>query len=99
MTILEGHAQDIIPQLKTKYNVDTLDFVFLDHWKDRYAPDTILLEVSRSNDSLETLGCLGSPVHHREFFFSFLNCTDFLSPWLLMLCLFKMCLWQFIVIE
>ncbi|XP_020661123.2 catechol O-methyltransferase [Pogona vitticeps] len=44
VTILEGHAQDIIPQLKTKYNVDTLDFVFLDHWKDRYAPDTILLE-------------------------------------------------------
>nr|XP_060641845.1 catechol O-methyltransferase isoform X2 [Anolis sagrei ordinatus] len=44
VTILEGHAQDIIPQLKSKYKVDTLDFVFLDHWKDRYAPDTILLE-------------------------------------------------------
>ncbi|XP_062814607.1 catechol O-methyltransferase isoform X2 [Anolis carolinensis] len=44
VTILEGHAQDIIPLLKSKYNVNTLDFVFLDHWKDRYAPDTILLE-------------------------------------------------------
>ncbi|XP_042297494.1 catechol O-methyltransferase isoform X2 [Sceloporus undulatus] len=44
VTILEGHAQDIIPQLKSKYGVDTLDFVFLDHWKERYAPDTILLE-------------------------------------------------------
>ncbi|ERE76549.1 catechol O-methyltransferase-like protein [Cricetulus griseus] len=36
--------KDLIPQLKTKYDVDTLDMVFLDHWKDRYLPDTRLLE-------------------------------------------------------
>ncbi|KAM4649059.1 catechol O-methyltransferase isoform 2-T5 [Amazona ochrocephala] len=42
--LLEGPSQEIIPQLKKKYEVDTLDFVFLDHWKDRYAPDTILLQ-------------------------------------------------------
>uniref|UniRef100_A0A8C5M8J9 Catechol O-methyltransferase n=1 Tax=Leptobrachium leishanense TaxID=445787 RepID=A0A8C5M8J9_9ANUR len=42
--ILEGATYDIIPQLKKKYEVDTLDFVFVDHWKDQYKPDTLLLE-------------------------------------------------------
>ncbi|KAG8597328.1 hypothetical protein GDO81_002250 [Engystomops pustulosus] len=42
--ILEGNTQDIIPQLKKKYEVDTLDFVFIDHWKDKYLEDTKLLE-------------------------------------------------------
>ncbi|KAF7240748.1 Catechol O-methyltransferase [Varanus komodoensis] len=44
VTIIQGFSQDVIPQLKETYQVDTLDFVFLDHWKERYAPDTILLE-------------------------------------------------------
>ncbi|XP_045391133.1 catechol O-methyltransferase [Lemur catta] len=44
VTIAVGASQDIIPQLKKKYDVDTLDMVFLDHWKDRYLPDTLLLE-------------------------------------------------------
>lgn len=44
VTILIGASQDLIPQLKKKHEVDTLDLVFLDHWKDRYLPDTILLE-------------------------------------------------------
>nr|7UD6_A Chain A, Tyrosine-protein kinase Fyn,Catechol O-methyltransferase [synthetic construct] len=44
VTILNGASQDLIPQLKKKYDVDTLDMVFLDHWKDRYLPDTLLLE-------------------------------------------------------
>uniref|UniRef100_UPI00398E3EBF catechol O-methyltransferase A n=1 Tax=Pristiophorus japonicus TaxID=55135 RepID=UPI00398E3EBF len=42
--ILEGSTEDIIPQLKQQHEVDTLDFVFLDHWKDRYQADTQLLE-------------------------------------------------------
>lgn len=42
--ILEGPSEEIIPQLKKKYEVDTLDFVFLDHWKDRYTPDTISIQ-------------------------------------------------------
>ncbi|CAI9565407.1 unnamed protein product [Staurois parvus] len=33
--ILEGSTHDIIPQLKKKYEVDTLDFVFVDHWKEK----------------------------------------------------------------
>ncbi|XP_040203897.1 catechol O-methyltransferase-like [Rana temporaria] len=45
--VLEGSTTDIIPQLRQKYNVDALDFVFLDHAKDRYRPDTILLEECR----------------------------------------------------
>ncbi|XP_005077567.1 catechol O-methyltransferase [Mesocricetus auratus] len=44
VTILLGASQDLIPQLKTKHDVGTLDMVFLDHWKDRYLPDTRLLE-------------------------------------------------------
>lgn len=46
VTVIVGASQDIIPQLKKKYDMDTLDMVFLDHWKDRYLPDTLLLEVS-----------------------------------------------------
>ncbi|XP_053557898.1 catechol O-methyltransferase isoform X2 [Bombina bombina] len=42
--ILEGSTEDIIPQLKKKHEIDTLDFVFVDHWKDKYTPDTKLLE-------------------------------------------------------
>lgn len=44
VTVVVGASQDIIPQLKKKHDVDTLDMVFLDHWKDRYLPDTQLLE-------------------------------------------------------
>ncbi|XP_037353009.1 catechol O-methyltransferase [Talpa occidentalis] len=44
VTVILGASQDIIPQLKKKCDVDTLDMVFLDHWKDRYLPDTLLLE-------------------------------------------------------
>ncbi|XP_047417785.1 catechol O-methyltransferase [Sciurus carolinensis] len=44
VTVLVGASHDLIPQLKKKYDVDTLDMVFLDHWKDRYLPDTLLLE-------------------------------------------------------
>lgn len=49
VTVIIGASQDIIPQLKKKYDVDTLDMVFLDHWKERYLPDTLLLEVSFAN--------------------------------------------------
>ncbi|KAM9178879.1 catechol O-methyltransferase isoform 1-T5 [Mergus octosetaceus] len=44
VTLIEGPSEEIIPQLKKKYEVDTLDFVFVDHWKDKYTPDTILLQ-------------------------------------------------------
>ncbi|XP_041911732.1 catechol O-methyltransferase isoform X2 [Arvicola amphibius] len=44
VTVLLGASQNLIPQLKTKYDVDTFDMVFLDHWKERYLPDTHLLE-------------------------------------------------------
>ncbi|XP_059850649.1 catechol O-methyltransferase-like isoform X2 [Hypanus sabinus] len=42
--LLEGASGDIIPQLKNQHKVEMVDFVFLDHWKDRYQPDTQLLE-------------------------------------------------------
>lgn len=57
VTVIVGASQDIIPQLKKKYDVDTLDMVFLDHWKDRYLPDTILLEVSCARSQSGCAGC------------------------------------------
>ncbi|KAM6155935.1 catechol O-methyltransferase [Rhynchocyon petersi] len=44
VTVVIGASQDIIPKLKQQHDVHTLDMVFLDHWKDRYLPDTLLLE-------------------------------------------------------
>ncbi|KAM9099809.1 catechol O-methyltransferase isoform X2 [Sarcophilus harrisii] len=46
ISILKGPTEEIIPQLKKKYEINTVDMVFLDHWKDRYLPDTRLLEES-----------------------------------------------------
>ncbi|PNJ05914.1 COMT isoform 2, partial [Pongo abelii] len=59
VTLVVGASQDIIPQLKKKYDVDTLDMVFLDHWKDRYLPDTLLLEVSPNQDGVCASCCPG----------------------------------------
>ncbi|XP_066459566.1 catechol O-methyltransferase-like [Eleutherodactylus coqui] len=42
--ILEGSTEVIIPSLKTKYGVDRVDFVFIDHFSERYTADTKLLE-------------------------------------------------------
>ncbi|XP_020852089.1 LOW QUALITY PROTEIN: catechol O-methyltransferase [Phascolarctos cinereus] len=44
ISILKGPSQEIIPQLKKKYEINSVDMVFLDHWKSRYLPDTKLLE-------------------------------------------------------
>ncbi|XP_073531587.1 catechol O-methyltransferase isoform X2 [Phyllobates terribilis] len=42
--ILQGSTAVIIPSLKAKIGVDHVDFVFIDHFKERYASDTKLLE-------------------------------------------------------
>ncbi|XP_063289179.1 catechol O-methyltransferase A-like isoform X3 [Pelobates fuscus] len=42
--ILVGSTSDLIPQLKKKLDIDTFDFVFIDHWKVSYLKDTKLLE-------------------------------------------------------
>ncbi|KAI8495291.1 PREDICTED: catechol O-methyltransferase-like [Branchiostoma belcheri] len=39
-------SAEVIPQLKTKYGVETLDMVFIDHWKDVYLRDIKLLETN-----------------------------------------------------
>lgn len=31
--------------MKEHFGIETFDFIFLDHWKDRYLPDTKLMEV------------------------------------------------------
>lgn len=42
--LVEGASGDWIPKMRTEFGVETFDLVFLDHWKDRYLPDTKLLE-------------------------------------------------------
>uniref|UniRef100_A0A8D0HGP7 Catechol O-methyltransferase n=1 Tax=Sphenodon punctatus TaxID=8508 RepID=A0A8D0HGP7_SPHPU len=83
--ILEGPAEEIIPQLKKKHEVETLDFVFLDHWKERYKPDTVLLEecglLRRGTVLLaDNIICPGAPdflsyVRNNNRF----ECTNYLS--------------------
>uniref|UniRef100_A0A8C2GB30 catechol O-methyltransferase n=1 Tax=Cyprinus carpio TaxID=7962 RepID=A0A8C2GB30_CYPCA len=42
--LVEGASEDWIPRMKEHFGIETFDFVFLDHWKDRYLPDTKLME-------------------------------------------------------
>ncbi|XP_069785311.1 catechol O-methyltransferase A-like [Narcine bancroftii] len=42
--LLVGSSCDLISELREKYAVDKLDFVFLDHWKESYTRDAKLLE-------------------------------------------------------
>uniref|UniRef100_A0A8C6UNB7 catechol O-methyltransferase n=1 Tax=Neogobius melanostomus TaxID=47308 RepID=A0A8C6UNB7_9GOBI len=42
--LIEGASGDWIPKMKERFGVKTFDLIFLDHWKDRYLPDTKLLE-------------------------------------------------------
>ncbi|XP_027858461.1 catechol O-methyltransferase B [Xiphophorus couchianus] len=42
--LVEGASGDWIPKMKEKFGIETFDLVFLDHWKDRYLPDTKLME-------------------------------------------------------
>lgn len=63
---MEGASGDLIPKMKELFGVTSFDLVFLDHWKDRYLPDTKLIEASlvvylfKSKRSLfhDTLFCL-----------------------------------------
>lgn len=45
MILVEGSSGDLIPQMKKRFGITTFDFIFLDHWKDRYLPDIKLFEV------------------------------------------------------
>ncbi|KAM3878386.1 catechol O-methyltransferase B [Diretmus argenteus] len=44
VVVIEGPSADWIPKMKEHFGVKTFDLVFVDHWKDRYLPDTKLLE-------------------------------------------------------
>ena len=47
--VLEGCSADLIPRMADMFGIQTFDFVFFDHWKDRYLPDIRLLEVITSD--------------------------------------------------
>lgn len=44
VTVVEGPSGELIPKIKEQFGIKSFDFVFLDHWKDRYVADTKLLE-------------------------------------------------------
>ncbi|KAF4072574.1 hypothetical protein AMELA_G00264530 [Ameiurus melas] len=44
VTLVEGPSSELIPQIKERFGITTFDFIFLDHWKDRYLPDIKLFE-------------------------------------------------------
>lgn len=44
--LVEGASGDWIPKIKEQFGIKSFDLVFLDHWKDRYLPDTKLMEAS-----------------------------------------------------
>lgn len=45
--IIVGAAEKVLPTLKNRFKINSLDFVFIDHWKDKYLPDLKVLESSR----------------------------------------------------
>ncbi|XP_041802358.1 catechol O-methyltransferase A [Chelmon rostratus] len=42
--VLVGESADLIPKMSDMFGIQSFDFVFLDHWKERYLPDIKLLE-------------------------------------------------------
>lgn len=42
--VVEGASGELIPKMAEMFGISTFDFVFLDHWKDRYLPDLKLME-------------------------------------------------------
>ncbi|XP_072308056.1 catechol O-methyltransferase B isoform X1 [Eucyclogobius newberryi] len=59
--LVEGASGEWIPRLKEEFGVETFDFIFLDHWKDRYLPDTKLLEASIHATSCNAESVTNSP--------------------------------------
>lgn len=68
---MEGASGDLIPRMKELFGVTAFDLVFLDHWKDRYLPDTKLMEASRTCRT-----CLKTRVfkNHHSIFAFFQEC-------------------------
>ncbi|CAL8339757.1 unnamed protein product [Lota lota] len=44
VVLIEGPSGDWIPKIQKEFGLKSLDMVFLDHWKERYLPDTKLME-------------------------------------------------------
>lgn len=44
ITVVENSSDKALPEFKTKFNITSFDFVFIDHWKDLYLSDFKLLE-------------------------------------------------------
>ena len=42
-----GTAQQYLPTLKTRFNFEKLDLLFIDHWKSEYLPDFKRFEESK----------------------------------------------------
>ncbi|XP_029923391.1 transmembrane O-methyltransferase homolog [Myripristis murdjan] len=44
--LIVSPSDEVIPRLRSDYGLETVDFVFMDHWKKCYLPDLQLLEGS-----------------------------------------------------
>ncbi|KAL6116266.1 tomt [Pungitius sinensis] len=44
--LIVNPSDEVIPQLRSEYGLERLDFVFMDHWKKCYLPDLQMLEGS-----------------------------------------------------
>jgi len=44
ITVVENSSSTALQEFKTNFNVDSFDFVFIDHWKDLYLTDFKLIE-------------------------------------------------------
>ncbi|KAF3855844.1 hypothetical protein F7725_016567, partial [Dissostichus mawsoni] len=64
--LLEGASGDLIPKMKEQFGVETFDLVFLDHWKDRYLPDTKLMEASAENSFIFRHDAINDAFFHQE---------------------------------
>ncbi|CAF3669725.1 unnamed protein product [Rotaria sordida] len=42
--IINDYTENVIPNLSKNFNIDSFDFIFIDHWKDAYLRDFKMLE-------------------------------------------------------
>ena len=45
--LIVNPSDEVIPKLHSEYGLDSLDFVFMDHWKKCYTPDLQVTKVEK----------------------------------------------------
>ncbi|MEQ2174639.1 hypothetical protein GOODEAATRI_009896 [Goodea atripinnis] len=50
--LIVNPSDEVIPRLRSDYNLERLDFVFMDHWKKCYLPDLQVVDYYRPDNVL-----------------------------------------------